>query len=110
MIKNKIIEYRGQRGAGHPNWSGVEDDYCYLHSMHMAREGYLSHAPAWALNGKSEAVAMRSYEHTAVETVAKILWEQFEHSPMHRRVLLMPNLAVGVYVHNYNVYVTVRGW
>lgn len=110
MIKAKIIEYREQRGAGRPNWSNIEDDNCFAHSFHMAREGYLSHAPDWALRGKAEAVAMRSYGHSLVDTVASILWEQFESNPMHRRIVLMPNIAYGVYTHYHNVYLTIRGW
>ena len=110
MTRAKIIEYREQRGVSRPQWNGVEDDCCFMHCLHMARCGFLEHAPNWALNGKAEAVGMRSYDRTQVDTVASIIWDQFEYSPPHREIVLMPSIAYGVYTYNHTVYLTIRGW
>lgn len=87
----------------------VEDHNCFLHCLHMAKEG-LQHAPEYLRPGKAEAVGSIDFCENMEISLRRIVWDAFAHSEGHRNILLMNSLAEAVYMHNGIIFVTIRGW
>jgi len=111
-VVDKINQFRKANGVDPVYcWNPVENDNCESHAFQMARCGELYHAPDYLRPGKAEAVGKCSFMNTEVDTVGHIVFEQFgKSSEGHREILLMPNLAYGLYTSNWQVYLVVRGW
>lgn len=116
MIKELIDEFRKQNGR-HPAIFNhyKEDQYCLWHCLYMVRIKECCHAPEYLRQREgyilSEACATRPFFRNPHETLRAIVFEQFANSPEHREILLFnDNLTCAFYLHEYYIFVTVRGW
>jgi hypothetical protein len=112
MLKTLLNELRRNNGR-HPvemnNWN--EDRYCLWHCFHMSKSKELCHTPEYLLNGKAEAVAVRTFYRDVNETLRQIVFEQIANSPEHRDIILYhDNFACAFCVDDYHIFVTIRGW
>jgi hypothetical protein len=111
MLGNIINRFRFMYGLPQASFNNLEEnENCSRHCLHMSHIQDTSHAPDYMLNGKIEAVALRSFFHDEYAVLCSIVFEDFANSPKHRAVLLMDNLACASYIYHYHIYVTVRGW
>jgi len=111
MVIDIINEYREwNRKPRVSNWERVVSDYCFAHSMAMAREDRVYHAEEYLLNNWGEAVAMCCFTGNTQETIRFLLFEILDKSEPHRNLILNSDiLAVGFYTWNYKAYLTIRG-
>lgn len=112
MVIQAINEFRNQNGKGNVfAWNPVENDHCFLHCLHMAKENRVIHTPWYFLNGKAEAVAMSYFIHNAEDTIRSLIFQDFGNSEQHRNVFLnYDNLAYGFFMFDWKAYLTIRGW
>lgn len=112
MIIDIINDFRQTNGKERIFcWDPAENDYCLQHSLHMARINNLEHAPAHLLKGKAEAIGMSDFNIDTNNTSRFIIFELMGNSTRHREIILnYDNLAYGVFMHNWKVYLTIRGW
>lgn len=83
------------------------DEYCKKHCLEMARRHDVFHASECYLDGWSEAVAMMQYCDNWKD---KVIFDILGASEGHRDLLLNSDtIACADYVHDWTVYVTVRG-
>jgi len=112
MIKERAInEFRAGHGIEAVyHFDGRESDHCFSHCVAMARRGEIYHAEPHYLQGWSEAVAMLSNDGSYEDTLRKAVWNVLGASDQHRDILLRcPVLAIGVYIADNNMYITIRG-
>lgn len=92
-------------------WNPAENDYCLQHCLHMSRLDRVEHAPEYLLKDKAEVIAMCKFVSDTNTTIKYLIFNVINESEEHRNVILnYENLAYGVYVHDYKVYLTIRGW
>lgn len=105
-----INEFRRQNGATpFYGWNPVENNNCESHCWAMVQHGCY-HAPEYLRPGKAEAVGIHGWTNNFDETLSRIIFDLMGRSPGHKSVLLMDNLAAGVIVWDWKVFITVRGW
>ncbi len=112
MLKRIINEFRQQNGR-HPiamdNFD--EDQNCLWHCKYMAEIQDCLHAPDYLRQGKSEAVAVRSFFRDHYEALRAIAFDQFANSMEHRDVILFnDNIACAFHIESGCIFVTIRGW
>jgi len=111
MIAKLINDFRQQNGRPPiHNWNTVDNDHCQAHCLAMVNHNFLYHAEEYYRPGKAEAVGVAWWDYNLEMSVARIIWGYFANSPGRKNILLMNNLAYGVVVHNWQVYLTIRGW
>jgi len=112
MMQSAINDYRRARGKGAIQWfDGLVSHYCTEHCWAMARAGHLYHAENHYLNGWGEAIFMADYNGEDIYSYGKqILFGCFDLSPGHRGIVLDSNeLAFGYIVHDWKIWICVRG-
>jgi hypothetical protein len=77
----------------------------------MSKVRNLCHAPECFLNGKAEAVAVRTFYRDVQETLRQIIFEQLANSREHKDIILYhDNLACAFCIDDYHIFLTIRGW
>lgn len=77
----------------------------------MSKVKEVCHTPDYYLNGKSEAVAVRTFYRDVQETLKQMIFDQLANSPEHKNIILYhDNLACAFCVDDYHIFVTIRGW
>lgn len=112
MVADIINEFRNTNGKERIFcWDPVENDYCLEHCLYMAKTDKVEHALKDFLKGKAEAIAMCLFD-TDINTTARyLIFSVLNASEEHRNILLnYDNLAYGIYMDNYKMYLTLRGW
>ena len=106
-IINNFRSYHGKRPVW--GWNNVISDYCFQHCLEMAKRGDIYHAEPCYLNGWAEAVGVMSYNGDWHEAKRRMIFDNFGMSGHHRDILLnRDNMAFGIVVNNYKMYVCVR--
>lgn len=112
MIADIINQFRYENGKERVFCRNpVENNYCFLHCLHMARQGQVEHTHEYLLKDRAEAVASCSFNSDMDTSARYLIFNVLSESEKHRDVLLKyDNLAYGIYLHNYKMYLTIRGW
>jgi hypothetical protein len=111
MTMDIINEFRASYGKSRVSlWDSVQNDYCWSHSLAMANRGHVYHAEPCYVRGWSEAVGMIHFIDNSEVTLKRLIFDVLGGSESHRNIILdSSHLAVGVVVHNYKMFITIRG-
>jgi len=111
MTMDVINEFRASYGKSRVFlWDSVQNDYCWSHSLAMANRGAVYHAEPCFVKGWGEAVGMIAFIDNNDVSLRRLIFDVLGQSESHRNLILdCSHLAVGIVVHNYKMYITIRG-
>lgn len=110
-LQDTINKYRIENGVGISCVNADLCDKCRLHSLAMARERQVFHAPIYYLEGFREIVAAASvFKESYQDICNKLIFGVINSEGAHKNDLLSFNeIGHYLYIDYYCAYLTIRG-